>query len=73
VPGVAVGTACEGCPSVPDLLARYHAASGRILVCPICLNAKHLQDGLLIEGAAVGGTIPMWDWIGSDGATTFSY
>ena len=29
VRGVAVGTACDGCPPIPDLLARYQAAGGR--------------------------------------------
>jgi predicted peroxiredoxin len=73
VEGVAVGTACEGCPSITDLLARYHAAGGRMLVCPICVNAKRLQDAPLVDGATLGGTVPMWEWIGDEGATTFSY
>ena len=73
VEGVAVGTACDGCPPLGDLLARYHAAGGRILVCPLCLNAKHLQEAALIDGATVGGTVPMWEWIGDEAATTFSY
>ena len=72
VQGVAVGTACEGCPSIGDLLSRYRAAGGVFLVCPICVNAKGLQSAALIEGATIGGTVPMWEWIG-DGATTFSY
>ena len=29
--GTAVGTACDGCPSIPDLMARYAAADGRLL------------------------------------------
>lgn len=70
--GVAVGTACEGCPSIPDLMARYAATGGRYLVCPVCVNAKGLQDHRLIDGATAGGTVPMWEWIG-EGATTFSY
>jgi predicted peroxiredoxin len=73
VEGVAVGTACEGCPPLPSLLERYSSAGGRYLVCPVCLNAKHLQDAALIDGATVGGTVPLWEWIGDDGATTFSY
>ncbi|HWD47565.1 MAG TPA: peroxiredoxin, partial [Actinomycetota bacterium] len=28
---------------------------------------------LLIDTAELGGTVPMWQWIGDDGATTFSY
>ncbi|WP_121253420.1 peroxiredoxin [Nocardioides ferulae] len=72
VVGVAVGTACEGCPSIPDLMGRYEAAGGAYLVCPVCVNAKRLQDQPLINGATLGGTVPMWEWIG-EGATTFSY
>ena len=73
VPGVAVATACDGCPPLPDLLKRYSAAGGRYLACPICINAKGLEDVELIEGATVGGTVPLWEWIGDEGATTFSF
>ena len=71
--GVAVGTACEGCPPLPSLLERYAAAGGRYLVCPICFDAKGLDKGDLIPGAEMGGTVPMWQWIGDDPAVTFSY
>jgi predicted peroxiredoxin len=71
--GVAVGSACDGCPPLPELLDRYQAAGGRYLVCPICFNAKKLDEGQLIAGAELGGTVPMWEWIGDEGATTFSY
>ena len=27
----------------------------------------------LITGLEDAGTVPMWEWIGEDGATTFSY
>jgi len=72
-PGVACGTACDGCPPLPELIARYRAAGGEYLVCPLCFNAKALDPENLIEGATLGGTIPMWQWIGDEGATTFSY
>ncbi len=72
VGGVAVGTACDGCPSIPDLLARYEAAGGRLLVCPICFNARALDAGTLAPNAELGGTVQLWEWIG-EGATTFSY
>jgi len=42
-------------------------------VCPICFNAKHLDQASLIAAAELQGTIPMWAWIGDEGATTFSY
>ena len=72
VGGVAVGTACSGCPSIESLFERYAAAGGRTLVCPICFTAKNLDESTLVDGAELGGTVPMWEWIG-DGATTFSY
>src|SRR5512139_2163855 len=73
LPGIAVGIACEGCPSLTDLLKRYEAAGGRYYVCPICFNAKRLDAADLIPGAELNGTIPMWKWIGDEPATTFSY
>ncbi|MEO6714616.1 MAG: DsrE family protein [Mycobacteriales bacterium] len=73
VEGVAVGTACEGCPSLPDLLARYQNAGGQYYVCPICFNSRKLDEAQLIKGAELNGTVPMWNWIGDEGATTFSY
>ena len=71
--GVAVGTACEGCPSIPSLVQRFAGAGGRYYVCPICFDAKQLDKGSLISGAEIQGTVPMWQWIGDEGATTFSY
>lgn len=73
VAGTAVGVACDGCPALPDLLKRYEAAGGRYYVCPICFNAKLLDAATLIAGAELNGTVPMWQWIGDEPATTFSY
>jgi len=70
--GIAVGVASDGCPALPDLLARYQRAGGRYLVCPVCFNAKQLDKGSLIAGAELAGSVQLWEWIG-DGATTFSY
>src|SRR5215471_4218863 len=53
--GVATGVACEGCPSLPDLLKRYEAAGGRYYVCPICFNARQLNTSALIAGAELNG------------------
>src|SRR4051812_12679364 len=70
--GVAVGTACAGCPPLPELLDRYEQAEGRFLVCPICFHAKQLDEADLLGNAELAGTKQLWEWIG-DGATTFSY
>jgi predicted peroxiredoxin len=73
VTGTAVGVACEGCPPLTDLLKRYEAAGGRYYVCPICFNARQFDAAELIPGAELNGTVPMWQWIGEQPATTFSY
>ena len=69
---IATGQACEGCPPIPELMKRFEAAGGEFLVCPICFNARLLDEDTLLSNARIGGTIPLWEWIG-DGATTFSY
>jgi hypothetical protein len=40
---------------------------------PWGLNAKGLDEGDLIGGAEIGGTVPLWQWIGADSPVTFSY
>lgn len=72
LPGFAHGVACDGCPSLSTLAAQYLEAGGTMLVCPICFNARNLNQEDLIEGAQIGGATPLWQWIG-DGATVFSY
>ncbi|WP_030174726.1 DsrE family protein [Spirillospora albida] len=71
--GVATAVACDGCPQLADLVERYAKAGGRYFVCPICFDARKLDKERLIDGAELAGTIPMWEWIGDEGATTFSY
>lgn len=70
---VAGGVACEGCPPLAELTARYAAAGGTYLVCPICFDAKGLSADTLVANASLGGTVPMWQWIGDDPVVTFSY
>jgi predicted peroxiredoxin len=71
--GVAVGVACEGCPSLPSLFERLAAAGGELLVCPICFNSRRLDPSTLVPKATLGGTVQLWEWIGDGTATTFSY
>src|ERR1700753_381578 len=71
--GVAAGVACDGCPSLPDLLARYEKAGGQFMVCPICFKAQQLHPTALVPNAELAGTVQLWEWIGDEGATTFSY
>ena len=71
--GVAVGTACDGCPDLPGLMDRFAAAGGSLLVCPICFNAKRLDADALVKSASLGGTVQLWEWIGPEAASCFSY
>jgi predicted peroxiredoxin len=73
IPGYAVAVACDGCPPLASLLERYEKAGGRFMVCPICFDARKLDKGDLVNNAELAGTVPMWEWIGDEGATTFSY
>ena len=72
IPDFAQAVACDGCPPLSDLVDRYEKAGGRYLVCPICFDARKLDKDNLIGNAKLGGTVPMWDWIGDEAATTFS-
>ena len=71
--GVAAGTACDGCPPLAGLLGRYDKAGGQYMVCPVCFNAKKLDKAGLLPNAELAGTVQLWEWIGDEGATTFSY
>ncbi len=62
--GIAQGVACDGCPPLPELTRRYRDAGGRYLVCPICFDARKLSGDALVANAELGGTVPLWNWIG---------
>jgi predicted peroxiredoxin len=70
--GQAEATACEGCPPLSKLFAQYADGGGELLVCPICLSARKLDEGALVTNARLAGATPLWEWIGDD-ATVFSY
>jgi predicted peroxiredoxin len=70
--GTAEGVACDGCPPLERLFADYASDGGKLLVCPICFDARKLDSEQLVDNAQIGGATPLWEWIG-DGATVFSY
>ena len=72
LPGFADAVACEGCPPLARLFEQYASGGGELLVCPICFNARKLDEGQLVGNARLAGATPLWQWIG-DGATVFSY
>jgi predicted peroxiredoxin len=72
-PGVATGIPCEGCPPIDRLFEQYAEKGGELLVCPICINARGLEGAELVANATVAGATPLWEWIGDEAATVFSY
>jgi len=70
--GQAEATACDGCPPLSTLFQQYADGGGELLVCPICLSARKLDEGALVTNARLAGATPLWEWIGDD-ATVFSY
>jgi predicted peroxiredoxin len=72
LPGNAEAVACEGCPPLARLYQQYADAGGQLMVCPICFQARKLEEDQLVANARLGGATPLWDWVG-DGATVFSY
>jgi predicted peroxiredoxin len=73
LPGVADAVACEGCPPLARLFEQYAKGGGELLVCPICFNSKKLPEGDLVGNARLAGATPLWEWIGDEAATVFSY
>jgi predicted peroxiredoxin len=73
LPGYAEAVACEGCPPLSRLFQQYADAGGELLVCPICFSARKLEEGELVANARMGGATPLWEWIGEEPATVFSY
>jgi len=73
VRGVTVGVACDGCPPLERLFEQYADNGGELLVCPICFNARKLDESELVTNARLAGATPLWEWIGDEPASVFSY
>jgi predicted peroxiredoxin len=73
LPGHAIATACEGCPPLARLFEQFAENGGALLVCPICWNARQLDEAKLVANATLAGATPMLEWKGDDASTVFSY
>ncbi|MFZ0041323.1 MAG: DsrE family protein [Solirubrobacteraceae bacterium] len=71
--GHAHAVACDGCPPLERLVEQYVEGGGTLLVCPICFNARKLDEADLLANAQLAGATPMFDWIGDDETAIFSY
>jgi predicted peroxiredoxin len=72
-PGVAVGVACEGCPPLPRIFEQFAEKGGELLACPFCVSSRGIDDSYLVANARIAGATPLWEWIGDEPATVFSY
>ncbi len=72
LPGYADAVEVAGAPPVARLFQQYADAGGSLMVCPICFNARKLDDQAIVDNARLAGATPLWEWVG-DGATVFSY
>jgi predicted peroxiredoxin len=73
LPDHAQVVACDGCPPLSKLFEQFADGGGELLVCPICFNSRSLDDAQLVPNARMAGATPMWEWMGDDSATVFSY
>ena len=73
IAGKAEGVACEGCPPIERLFEQYGEGGGELLVCPICVTSRGLDGTEFVPNARVAGATPLWEWIGDEPATVFSY
>ena len=73
LPGYADAVACDGCPPLSRLFQQFTDGGGELLVCPICFNARKLDEADLLPNVRLAGATPLWEWIGDEHATVFSY
>jgi len=73
LPGHAEAVACDGCPPLARLFEQFAEGGGELLVCPICFNARGLDQADLTPNATLAGATPMLEWMGDDDADVFSY
>jgi predicted peroxiredoxin len=72
LPGAMSGVVCKGCPPLERLWEQFVEGGGELWLCPICVNARDLEDADKVESAKIVGATPLWEWAGTD-TTVFSY
>ena len=72
-PGYAVGIACEGCPPLQRIYDQFAERGGELLACPFCFNSRGLDESTMVAHSRIAGATPLWEWIGDEPATVFSY
>lgn len=62
----------EGFAPLKDLMANFVKAGGKIFVCSPCFKKRALDEGNLVDGAAVVGGAKLVEFM-SDGCPSVSY
>ena len=73
LPGYGEAIESAGAPPVARLLEQYAEGGGELFVCPVCFNARKLDESQLVSNARLAGATPLWEWVGGEAATVFSY
>jgi len=71
--GYADAIECEGAPPMELLFSKFAERGGELLLCPISFEARKLDESVLVANARIGGATPLWEWIGDEPATVFTY
>jgi predicted peroxiredoxin len=72
LPGEATGVGCNGCPPLERLFGQFADGGGKLWLCPICVNARGLEDAEKVANASIAGATPTLQWLDGD-ALVFSY
>jgi predicted peroxiredoxin len=73
LPGYGEAIESASAPPVSRLLEQYAEGGGELFVCPVCFNARKLDESQLVSNARLAGATPLWEWVGGEAATVFSY
>ena len=72
VQGGAAGIHEEGFAPLADLMASFHKAGGKIIVCSPCFKRRKLDEKNLVPGAVIAGGAALVEFL-SGGAASVSY
>jgi len=73
VPGYADAIECPAAPPLEQLFAKFAELGGELFLCPISFKVRRLDEATLVANAPIAGATPMWEWIGDDPPTVFTY
>ena len=55
------------------LFEQFTEGGGEFFVCPICVASRKLDADDFVANARLAGATPMWEWLGDEPGTVFSY